>query len=189
LPRLLAYLLLALGVGALAGVLWWLAVDLPGYVVQPDGGATTSERELTTIVGADAWFTLIGAVAGAALGWLAWTRLRWLGWPVVPVAAVAALIAALLCWCVGYELGPSGFNERLAGARPGDTVPVELTLRARASLLVWPFLATLPILLGSSLGHDDEEPRPFFGDRATRRPLAPGPVFRRRSGRRPPTST
>ena len=32
-----------------------------------------------------------------------------------------------------------------------------LELRARASLLVWPFLAMAPILLASSLGRDEEE--------------------------------
>ena len=41
-------------------------------------------------------------------------------------------------------------------------MPIELTLRARASLLTWPFFAIIPVLLGSSLGRDDEEPQPFF---------------------------
>ena len=52
--------------------------------------------------------------------------------------------------------------QRLAQARPGDRVPIELTLRAPASLLAWPFLAIIPVLLGSSLGPDDEEPKPLF---------------------------
>ena len=55
-------------------------------------------------------------------------------------------------------LGPGPFNPRLAAAAPGDVVPVALELRAPASLLVAPFLAVLPVLLGSSLGRDDEEP-------------------------------
>lgn len=151
---------MALGAGALTGVLWWLVVDLPGYVVQPDGGAATSERELASFVAGDAWFTLLGVGVGTLLGWLAWARLRDLGWPVVLVAAGAALAAAAVCWFVGHHLGPSEFNPRLARARPGDTVVIELTLRAKASLLVWPFVATVPVLLGSSLGPDDEEPRP-----------------------------
>lgn len=175
--RVLSYLALALGLGALTGVLWWQLVDLPGYVVQADGGATTSERELASFVAADAWFTLLGAVVGAGLGWLAWIRLRHLGWPVVLVAAVAALAAGVVCWCVGSQLGPSAINPRLAAARPGDTVVIELTLRAKASLLAWPFAATVPVLLGSSLGADDEEPRPL------RRPKRHRPVFRRRSQR------
>lgn len=174
LSGLLGFLALALGAGALAGVVWWLVVDLPGYVVQPDGGASTSERGLAHFVAGDAWFTLIGVIVGVALGWLAWVRLRDLGWPVVLLTVGAALAAALVCWFVGYYLGPSDFNERLARARPGDTVPIELTLRARASLLIWPFAATVPVLLGSSLGHDAEEPTP-----RSRTPLAHGPVFRR----------
>jgi hypothetical protein len=59
-------------------------------------------------------------------------------------------------------LGPDNFVGRLAAAKPGELVPIELTLRARASLLTWPFFAIIPVLLGSSLGRDEEEPRPLF---------------------------
>jgi hypothetical protein len=58
-------------------------------------------------------------------------------------------------------LGPEDFVGRLAAAQPGDLVPIELTLRAGASLLTWPFFAIIPVLLGSSLGSDKEEPRPL----------------------------
>jgi hypothetical protein len=80
---------------------------------------------------------------------------------VLLVAAVATA-AALVCWMVGHQLGPTDFVPRLAAARPGEEVPIELTLRARASLLTWPFFAVIPVLLGSSLGPDDEEPKPLF---------------------------
>lgn len=179
---LLGYLALALGIGALMGVLWMVVVTPPGYVVQRDGSASTSERQLAGFFAGDAWFALLGAGAGLTLGWLAWARLKFLGWSVVLVAAGAAATAALVCWFVGYQLGPSEFNQRLASARPGDVVPLELTLRAKASLLVWPFVATVPVLLGSSLAPDDEEPRP-----SPRQALGPGPVFKRRSRRRQQT--
>ena len=52
---------------------------------------------------------------------------------------------------------------RLAEAQPDDLVPVSLDLRAKVSLLVWPFLAVVPILLGSSLGADEEEAEPALG--------------------------
>ena len=44
----------------------------------------------------------------------------------------------------------------------GDLVRVDLTVRARAALLVWPLFAVIPVLLGSSLGRDPEteEPEP-----------------------------
>jgi hypothetical protein len=116
---------------------------------------------LASFIGSDAWFTLLGVVVGLILGWLAWARLRNLGWLVVLVATGAAVGAGLTCWLVGYQLGPGDFTRRLAAARPGDLVPIELTIRAKVSLLVWPFAATIPVLLASSLGRDDEEPRPL----------------------------
>lgn len=158
--QVLAFLALALGLGAAAGVLWWRLVDLPGYLVRADGKATTTERGLADFVAGDAWFTLLGGGAGLLLGTVGWLRLRSVGWPVVLLVAGSALVAALVCWLVGYRLGPGDFNTRLAAAGPGDLVQIQLTLRARASLLVWPFAATVPVLLGSSLGRDHEEPAP-----------------------------
>ena len=152
------FLALALGLGALAGVVWEAVVDLPAYTVGGDGGASTSERGLTAVFGSDALFCLLGAVVGLLLGVVAWRRLRALGWPLVLLVVVAAVAAALVAWWVGTALGPGAFNPRLAAARPGDVVPVALELRAPASLLVWPFLAVVPVLLGSSLGREEEEP-------------------------------
>jgi hypothetical protein len=154
---LAGFLAFGLGVGALAGILWSRLVDLPTYKVGGDGGATTSERGLTAFVGGDAWFCLLGAVAGLGLGLLAWRRFRSIGWPVVLVSVLTASAAALVCWLVGTRIGPENFNERLAAAQPNDLVPISLALRAKASLLVWPFLAVVPVLVGSSLGADDEE--------------------------------
>ena len=181
--RVVALLALALGLGALVGVLWWLVVDLPGYLVDSGGRASTSERGLADFIAGDAWFALLGFFAGLLIGCLAWARLNQLGWPVVLVAAMAAAAAALVCWLVGYQLGPTDFTARLAAAPPGQLVEIELTLRAKASLLVWPFAATVPVLLASSLGHDDEQPRPLVAapwlrslwGRLRRRPSPPAP--------------
>ena len=153
-----AYVALGLGLGMLAGGVWETLVDLPVYTINADSRALTSERGLTAIFGADAWFCGVGAVTGLLLGAVAWWRLRGLGWPVVLVTTVTAVAAALVCWWVGTALGPADFTSRLATAEPGDVVPIGLELRAPASLLVWPFFALVPILLASSLGRDDEEP-------------------------------
>jgi len=155
--RTVAYLALAAGLGAGAGVVWEAVVDLPAYVVGDDGSAGLAERALTEVIGADAWFTLLGLLVGVGLGVLAWFRLRGLGWPLVGVVVMAAVGAGLLCWWVGQELGPGPLEPRLAAARPGDAVPIELTLRARAALLVWPLAAVAPVLLGATLGRDPEE--------------------------------
>lgn len=159
---MLAFVALGLGLGAVAGVGWWAVVKLPVYTVQADGGAGIDERGLAEFAAGDAWFCAIGLVVGLGLGVVAWRLLKDLGWPLVLLVGVVALVAALVCWFVGHRLGPDDFVLRLAAAKPGDAVPIELTLRARASLLTWPFLAVVPVLLGSSLGRDDEEPRPLI---------------------------
>ncbi len=165
--QIASFVALGLGLGAAGGVLWWLAVDLPVYSVNDDGGAATSERGLTQFISGDAWFCGIGLLVGLGLGLLGWRRFRTLGWPLVLVVTLVALAAGLVCWWVGYRLGPGAFNPRLAAAQPGDSVPIELTLRARASLFTFPFFAVIPVLLGSSLGRDDEEPKPLRRHRAT----------------------
>jgi len=159
--RLGGFAAASLGLGAAAGVVWWLLVKPPAYELNSNGGATTSERGLAQFIAADAWFCVIGLVVGFLIGIAAWRWLRTLGWSVVLVVVVCAVASALMCWLVGYRLGPGDFSARLAAANPGDLVPIPLTLRARASLLTWPFFAVIPVLLGSSLGRDEEEPRPL----------------------------
>lgn len=161
-PRAVAFVALASGLGAGAGVIWWRVVVLPSYSVGPNGGASTSERALTEFFAGDAWFCILGLVVGLLIGLLGWRLFAAVGWPVAMGVVVLALIAALICWAVGYALGPGPFVPRLAAAKPGDLVPVELTVRATAALVVWPLAAVVPVLLGASLGRDDEEPRPLF---------------------------
>jgi hypothetical protein len=164
--RLLVFLAGSLVLGAAAGVVWWLVVQPPAYELNSNGGATPSERGLTQFIAGDAWFCAIGLVVGLLIGLAAWRWLLAVGWPVVLVVLGCAVASALTCWLVGYHLGPGEFSARLAAAQPGELVPIPLTLRARASLLTWPFFAIIPVLLGSSLGRDDEEPRPLLRRRA-----------------------
>lgn len=154
---LAGYLLLSVLVGVCAGVLWEKAVVLPGYTIGSSGTASTTERGLAEFFSGDAWFSLIGFLASIGLGIVAWKWFGELGWPVVFVAVLGAVGSALVCWWVGYQLGPGPFDARLAAARPGDFVPIALNLTSPVALLVWAFGAIIPVLLRSSLGRDDEE--------------------------------
>lgn len=165
--RVVAFAAFGTGLGGVAGVAWWRLVDLPSYRVNPDGGAATSERALTEFFAGDAWFAALGLVVGLVLGVLAWRTFRELGWPAAVLTVLVAFAAGLICWLVGYRLGPGEFNPRLVAAGPGDLVPIELTLRARATLFTWPFFAVIPVLLGSSLGRDEDDPPPFRGTRTS----------------------
>ena len=158
--RVALFAALALGLGALSGVAWWALTDLPTYRVVPGGGAVTSERGLAGYVAADAWFVVCGAVVGLVVGVLGWRWFGRSGWPLVVLVAVLGTGAGLLCWAVGYRIEPGSFAARLAAAQVGEEVRVDLTVRARAALLVWPLLAVVPVLLGSSLGRDPETTEP-----------------------------
>ena len=150
------FVALGLGLGALSGVAWWALTDLPTFRVVSGGGAVTSERGLAGYIAADAWFVVCGAVVGLVVGVLAWRWFGRVGWPVVVLVVGVGTAAGLLCWFVGHRIGLDSFESRLAAAQPGDLVPIDLTVRARAALLVWPLFAVLPVLLGSSLGRDPE---------------------------------
>ena len=73
---------------------------------------------------------------------------RDLGWPLVLGVCGLAFAASLVCWLVGYQLGPGTSHRGWPRPGPGDLVPIELTLRANASLLVWPFLAVVQCFSG-----------------------------------------
>ena len=163
------FLALAAALGAGAGVLWWLTVPLPAYQLDPEGRAAVTERQLTQFFAGDAWFCLLGLVIGVGLGIFGYRLLRELGWPLVVVIVIGGLAAGVLCWFVGYRLGPGDFVPRLAHASPGGSVPIALTIRAKASLLLWPLCAVTPVLLASSLGKDTEEPGPLFPWRRRRK--------------------
>ncbi|CAI9410148.1 hypothetical protein [Aestuariimicrobium sp. T2.26MG-19.2B] len=147
--------------GLLAGFVWNVVVVRPVYVMGNDSVATTTERGLAQFFGADAWFSVIGLVGGALIGWLAWIRHGRQGWPVVPLAVVGSCLAGLLAWGFGIFLDSGDFASRIAAAKAGDQIPIELALRAKAALAVWPFGAVLPVLAASSLTDDESGPGPL----------------------------
>lgn len=155
--RLLIFVAVSLILGAGVGVLWEQVVTLPTYTVATNGVANATERGLAEMFGSDAWFCVLGFLTCLGLGLLAWRWFHPLGWPTVPVAIIGAMSAALVCWLVGYELGPSSFVDRLAAAKVGAVVSVQLTLRTKASLVIWGFAVVIPILLRASLGRDEED--------------------------------
>lgn len=151
------FLLLCVLVGVCVGVLWAKVVDPPSYMIGKDGAASLSERGLTAVFGSDAWFAAFGFVVSLGIGVIAWRWFGKLGWPVVIVTILGALVAAVVCWYVGYQIGPGNLTRRMADAKPGDVVPLPITVRSPATLVVWAFGAIIPVLLRASLGRDEEE--------------------------------
>ena len=148
--RLLVQLLGALGVGIAAGVLWYLVADPPAYLVGDSGNATMGERDLAAVFTVDYWFAVIGALFGLLQGIWAWRWFGYRGWVVVPVVLACSCVAALVAWGVGEGLGPHGFDQRMAQARPGDRVVTDFRLQAHSALAMWPLGAILPVMIASA---------------------------------------
>ncbi len=145
--RVAVFLLSCMGAGVVAGVIWALGAFRPSYEVADDLAATMGERGLVSIFAADAFFSVLMAVFGVAIGVACWLLFHRNGWWVCMLSVLGAGIAGLLAWQVGLLVTPNDFPERLASAVGGKMVPVDLQLRATAALLVGPFAAITPVML------------------------------------------
>lgn len=167
-----ALVALAIALGSIAGFVWVRVVTPPAYVVQPDGHATIAQRDLGTIVAADAVFVILGLVGGLVLGVFAWLWFRRHGFVSGLAAVGAGLLAGMTCWTVGGLLEPPPFVERLAQAQPGEVVPLDVTLHAPSALAVWAFAAVAVPLFAASVGPDwrvaEDEPAVPAAEGATR---------------------
>lgn len=156
---------LAVMSGALCAVVWARVVQLPVYVVNDDHYAHLTERGHTEVIAADAWFVVIGLVAGLLLGSLAWSWFKSLGWPVAIIGTVAGVLAGAVCWGIGQLLGPGPLGIRLADAKPGDSVPIPFQLHSAVALAAWGLAAVTPSLLLSALGPELPDLRGGSGPR------------------------
>jgi hypothetical protein len=125
-------------VGLLCGLLWWLLVEPAEYTGGPGGGLTMSELELSQRFNADGWYSVIALVVGFLSGLaLTWWRSRDLLLTtllLLPGAGVAALAMAR----VGGALGPEEPDVASLAVQQWESVPVELTVLAWSSYLMWP---------------------------------------------------
>ena len=145
--RILQFLGVLLGLGALCAFVWARFAHRPGYLVSQELGASLSERGLPGVFSADALFALLAALSGLAIGLISWWWFRDRGWWVCVAAAGGALVVCLLIWAGGLWILPPSFDSRLAAASAGDIVPIDLTLRSMSALLVGPFCAITPVML------------------------------------------
>lgn len=155
--------------GVVAGVVWWLLVDPAQFTKTAQGGAM-SENELGKRFDADAWFAVIGLVAGLAAGLVlsAWRSRDPL--LVSGLLLLGSLLAAGVMLLVGHVLGPGDPRAALQAAAVGAKVPETLGVDTPLAVLGWPFgvlVGTLLVLLGRAPEHvgpgpdrPDGEPEP-----------------------------
>lgn len=146
--------------GVLLGFGWHSIVRLPSYTLGDDMTAVIREYGLAQILATDVWFTVLGFFSGIGIGILGWLLFKEYRWVSVAVAVFGGLLTAAICWQVGVALGPTDFATRISTALPGEQVQIDFQLHAYIALLVWPFGAVLPVLIGSAFSSTNELQQP-----------------------------
>jgi len=153
--------------GVVCGIAWELLVEPATFTKLAEGGSM-GEVELGRQFDGDGWYAVVAAVAGSLGGaGLTWWRSRdFLATTLLLV--VGAGVAAAVMLVTGNLLGPGDSDAVLGASAVGDRVPVELTVTAAATYLVWPIamlLGALMVLWSQPGAVPDAQPED--------RPLAP----------------
>lgn len=146
--------------GVLAGVIW--AVVAPRALLQEvgHGEAQVVNSESSAFIAADGWFCLIVVLGGLVTG-LAGYRLlvRRAGWIATAGLILGAVAAVLLALWTGENIGVGTYRHLLATSPAGTFFHASLGLGAKSTLVFWPGITSLVILLGD-YGARRPEPEP-----------------------------
>lgn len=137
--------LLVLGVAS--GIAWLLLASPAEWKVTSDGIILTEEGSKGRF-GVIVTFVLIGIVVAFLWGFIAGFRLHGASAALVPVFAVAALLAGVIAWRIGVHFGPPD-PASVTGTHVGDKIPQELAIDSFAPFLVWPIFALIGLLLAA----------------------------------------
>ncbi len=133
---------LCLLVGALLGLLWPHLVT-PVEVTKTDQGISTGEVDLSLRFDNDAWFAILGGLAGLVLG-AALTVWRHTREMVTLLALVAGSFAAVwLMARVGHAVGPADPVSVLRNSPTGTTAPDMISVTSTGAYYMWPIGAVL----------------------------------------------
>ncbi|MDH4159349.1 MAG: hypothetical protein OEV62_03760 [Actinomycetota bacterium] len=133
--------LVALALGPVLGVLWWLlAPTIPFDVL--DGAVYSAPNTPGDWFGVDGWFLVVGGFLGLVVGVVVFVRRG--AHPISAALGMTAgcLLAAGVGWWVGRVLGPAPLDDQLAAVAAGQQVMRPLQLLA-PSVLLAPAVAAL----------------------------------------------
>jgi hypothetical protein len=139
-------------IGLLAGLIWGEVAPRALLQEISTGTAELVNVETRAYIGADAWFCLIGAVAGLLTGILGYRFLITRRGPGGRAAVTAGLVLGavagsfVMLW-LGGRIGLSGYDHELASSRNGTMFYQDLALGAKSALVFWPLLTSAVILV------------------------------------------
>lgn len=142
--------------GVAAGVVWQHQAKPAEWLVRPDGSIVLTELAARDQFGVIVVFAIVGAVVSLIWGIGATLALRELGWRLTPLIVVTTLVAAVIAWQVGIELGPVGPQDAVDPG-VGDLLPSKLEIDSLAAFFVWPIFGVVGLMLAEWLSKDTVE--------------------------------
>ena len=150
LRRLLLSAAAMLLMGVAAGYVWERVATPAKWEVRETGllmDEAASKGQFSVIV----VFVLIGALASLVWGGFAAWTLRDFGWMVTPFIVVLTLIASVIAWRLGVQLGPPD-PSTVKGASVGDHIPARLAIDGFSPFLAWPIFGLAGFIGATLLG-------------------------------------
>ncbi len=145
---------LYLGLGLVAGLVWWQLAPTAEFVKLGDGSGRMGDVDLGRQFDADGWYVVVAGAAGLLSGLVLMALTIWRRGDelvVLPAMLAGSVVAALVMDRLGTLLGPGDPAQALAGAAVGARVPDVLSLTAHTAYLAWPvavLFGALVVLLG-----------------------------------------
>ena len=136
--------LVAVVLGAVMGLVWWWVAPTGQWIVV-DGGLAPADIGFTAWFAADAWFLVLGAVAGVLLAAISWRPGRHRPLALVVGVIVGAALIALVAWALGGALGAPDPQALATTADPGTMLQGALGIRA-IGVVFGPALTSLTVL-------------------------------------------
>ncbi|AXT84752.1 hypothetical protein C6I20_05780 [Aeromicrobium sp. A1-2] len=145
--------------GIAAGVVWQQLASPAQWQVR-ETGIVLTEAASTGSFSVIVTFVAVGAVASLLLGCFLAVTLRELGWVTTPVLIAATLVAGVVAWRVGVQLGPPD-PATVRGLSVGDRVPSELAVDTVWPFLIWPIFGLVGLIVTTMLAaaRDEQHPR------------------------------
>jgi hypothetical protein len=143
-----AIVLVVAALGAPLGLLWAaLAPTVP--VRMTEDGALLTKAQPEEFIAADGWFALLGLGFGALAAIGVWLVVRRGRGPLALLAVTfGAVVAGLLAWWLGRQMGVAEYERLLDGAPVGAVFSKPADLRAADAELLFGFL---PVVRGDAL--------------------------------------
>ncbi|WP_229053608.1 hypothetical protein [Aeromicrobium sp. Leaf350] len=133
-----------------AGAVAWSQIADPARWTVAEQGLQMDQVAVAAQFGVTLTFVFVAVVGGLVLGFLLGVLARPVSWPLVPIAAVAGVVATLISWQLGLLWGPPDPSS-VTGLAQGDTVPDVLALTFPAAFLAWPIATIAGLLPGVAL--------------------------------------